>query len=99
MGNTFAYRTTDQKVLTQVADPIGPDNDRHLVEMAKAAALVVFAYGQPKTKALRSRGKIVAQHLIAHAGIKCQVLKLSNDGTPRHPLYLLDSLTASPWIP
>ena len=40
VGNTFAYRTTDQKRLMQVPDPIGPDNDAHLIKMAKEAAVI-----------------------------------------------------------
>jgi hypothetical protein len=47
MSATFAYRATDKKHLRLVADPIGPDNDKHLVAMANASEIVVFAYGQP----------------------------------------------------
>jgi hypothetical protein len=47
---------TDKKRLRLVADPIGPDNDKHLIDMAKAAAVVVFAYGQPGHASLLPRG-------------------------------------------
>jgi hypothetical protein len=97
VGNTFAYRTTDQKVLTKVVDPIGPDNDLHLTAMATAASLIVFAFGLPGSKALRARGPAVAMHLRDHAGIKCHMLKLTKNGTPWHPLYLKDELKASIW--
>ena len=56
VANTFAYRCTDQKRLTEITHPIGPDNDKHIIEMAKKAAIVIFAYGKPKYKKLRSRG-------------------------------------------
>jgi hypothetical protein len=56
VGNTFAYRATDQKRLLEVDDPVGPDNDKHLLDMARSAAVVVFAYGKPKHPPLRARG-------------------------------------------
>jgi hypothetical protein len=43
VGNTFAYRTTDQKRLMQVPDPVGPENDGHLIEMAKTFAIYAGA--------------------------------------------------------
>jgi hypothetical protein len=45
-GHTFAYRATDKRRLRLIVDPIGPDNDKHLIAMAKKTTLVVFAYGQ-----------------------------------------------------
>ena len=56
VANTFAYRHTYQKrLIEEVSYLIGPDNDRHIIEMAKKAAIVVFAYGKPQRKALRAR--------------------------------------------
>jgi hypothetical protein len=97
VGNTFAYRATNQKVLCQIDDPIGPDNDKHLLAMALKASLVVFAYGAPGSRALRERGPTVAKHFRDNAGIQPHVLKLSVNGTPWHPLYLKDELRASIW--
>ena len=67
VGNTFAYRATDQNRLIEVADPIGPDNDAHITEMAKGAAVVIFAYGNPKHLQLRSRGLTLARLLLEKA--------------------------------
>jgi hypothetical protein len=60
VANTFAYRCTDQRGLIKVDDPVGPENDRHIIQMAKAAAIVIFAYGKPKHKELRSRAALVS---------------------------------------
>lgn len=79
VGNTFAYRATDKKRLRQVADPVGPDNNRHLVAMAKEAALVVFAYGQPVHRTLAPRGVEVAR-LLRSEGVNPHVLALSKTG-------------------
>ena len=96
VGNTFAYRATDKKRLRLIADPVGPDNDKHLIAMAKLAAIVIFAYGQPGQKTLKSRGALLAKIFIDR-GIKPHVLKLSNDGTPCHPLYLPETLKPVVW--
>ena len=98
VGNSFAYRCTDQKRLLEVDDPIGPDNDRHLLEMAKAADLVVLAYGAPQAKALRPRGTAVAR-MLAHHGVKVTALRLSKTGRPEHTLYLPGVLTPQPLDP
>jgi hypothetical protein len=45
MLNLFAYRATDPHVLKSVADPVGPDNGRHLLEVCRQAALVVCCWG------------------------------------------------------
>jgi len=98
VGNSFAYRCTDQKRLLEVDDPIGPDNDTHLLAMAKKADLVVLAYGAPQAKALRPRGTEVARMLGRH-DIKVTALRLSKSGRPEHPLYLPSVLIPQPLDP
>jgi hypothetical protein len=90
VGNTFAYRATNQKRLMQVADPVGPRNDEWLLKMAAQAGLIVLAFGKPHNN-LRQRGRNVAELLI-RAGHPLHMLKLCKDGTPSHPLYLKGSL-------
>jgi len=96
VANTFAYRCTDQKRLLEVTDPVGPENDAHIIEMAKNASIVVFAYGKPH-RSLRSRGPALAKLLIEKARVKPHILGLTKDGTPRHPLYLKGTLTPIVW--
>lgn len=96
VGNTFAYRATDKKRLMAAPDPVGPENDKHLIAMAKLARIVIFAYGQPGHRSLQDRGKLLAKILISK-GVKPYVLKLSRDGTPRHPLYLRKTLKPVEW--
>lgn len=43
LGNLFAYRSTDQPVLDDVADPSGLENDDWLKRLQAEAALVVCA--------------------------------------------------------
>lgn len=95
VGNSFAYRCTDQKRLLETLDPVGPDNDQHLLAMAAEADLIVVAYGKPAPR-LRARGIQMITMLRQH-GYQLHVLKLSKDGTPQHPLYLPGSLVPVPW--
>jgi len=97
VGNSCAYRATDKKRLLTVADPVGPENDKYLLEMAERAAMIVFAYGLPD-KPLRDRGPHVAM-LLSRGGTRpLHVLKLCKDGTPSHPLYLKGDLKPTLWI-
>lgn len=89
VANVHAYRATDKLRLLEVADPVGPENDRRILDMASRAETVVLAYGQPP-KTLRQRGcELVA--LLRHHPSLCY-LRLAKDGTPVHPLYLPETL-------
>ena len=94
VGNVHAYRATDKTRLLEVADPIGPENNRMILEMATEAQTVVLAYGQPP-KALRQRGEEVVTLLSNHPRL-CY-LRLAKDNTPVHPLYLPITLTPQPY--
>ena len=54
VANTFAYRCTKRKQLLEVTDPVGPDNDASIIEMAKNSEIVIFAYGKPHKNAART---------------------------------------------
>lgn len=83
--NIFALRSTDPKQLYKAEDPVGPDNDRTILEVARRSGLVVAAWGAHG--ALRDRGREVAQLLERH-GLALHCLGATKDGHPRHPLYL-----------
>jgi hypothetical protein len=93
VGNVHAYRATDKNRLLEVADPVGPRNNQMILEMAGQAKTVVLAYGQPP-KALRARGRELESLLVRHPGL-CN-LRLAQDGTPIHPLYLPSTLRPKP---
>lgn len=85
VGNILGYRSTDKNGLLKVDDPIGPQNNKNILEMAKEAKMIILAYGQPPKK-FWDRGKEVVGLLDNHPNL-CY-LKLSQNGTPVHPLYL-----------
>jgi len=89
VGNLFAYRETDSKRLRPIAnnrDLIGPDNDRHLIDLARAADKIVCAWG--KEGDILNRGPIVAS-LLSTKPLWC--FKKNLDGSPAHPLYQRDA--------
>lgn len=90
MSNLFAFRATDPAVMLAESDPIGPENDVHLLEMARRAGIVIAAWGMPGSH----RGRDVAvRNLVPNL----HYLRLTKDGHPGHPLYLPGSLTPVIW--
>lgn len=85
MANIFGYRSTDRSALRNVADPIGPENNHHLLSASKSAGIVIAAWGNDG--AYFGRGKDVRKIL---PGLHC--LKFNKSGEPAHPLYLSASL-------
>jgi hypothetical protein len=96
VGNTFAYRCTDQGRLLEVENPEGPDNLKYLLEMAAESDKVVLGFGRPKIKALQAQGPKIAKNFMDN-GISLYALKTSPDGTPWHPLYIADVETLKFW--
>lgn len=86
IANAFALRDTNPEGLYQVADPVGPDNDRYILQAASlAVGPIVCAWG--KHGKLHGRGAAVLK-LLRDAGYKPQAFGFNNDGSPKHPLYL-----------
>lgn len=87
MINLFGYRSTDPKALKSVADPIGPDNDRVIIEVVAGTDHTIVAWGV--NGALFGRDTQVLD-LIRQGrhGHKVYHLGLTKGGHPKHPLYL-----------
>lgn len=87
--NIFAWRETYSTNLPglvhQGVDIIGPDNDSAIVEAVKSSAVVICGWGMPGS--LLGRGKTVLK-LIKDVGGKPYCLRLNDDGSPQHPLYI-----------
>ncbi len=81
VGNLFAYRATDPTELRRAADPVGPDNDRALLEMVAQCGLVVAAWGSHGTR----YGRRVQEVLnLVEQPLYC--LRPLRSGQPAHPL-------------
>lgn len=96
MLNLFAYRSRDQSVLKDVADPIGPKNDQYLQEWcmhASGRVLVVWGNGGD----LHSRGWDVRRLLEDVCQVQAMCLGKNHNGTPKHPVYLSYETARVPW--
>ena len=80
MVNLFAYMTTIPTELKKVRNPIGNDNDLHIIELSKKADLAVAAWGNEGS--LLNRDKEIKKIL---PNLMC--LKINKSGQPAHPLY------------
>lgn len=83
--NLFAHRATDPAALKAAADPVGPDNDRHLLDRAAQGLRVIAAWGSHGT--LLGRGEQVTA-LLREAGFELWCYGTTKSGQPKHPLYL-----------
>jgi hypothetical protein len=92
MTNLFAYRDTDPRGMKAAPDPIGPDNDEWLDRLARAAGVVVAAWGTHGVH--QGRDCVVRARL---TGV-LHYLKLTKFGHPQHPLYLRADLKPTCWV-
>ncbi|WP_434089542.1 DUF1643 domain-containing protein [Neopusillimonas aromaticivorans] len=91
MTNLFAYRATNPADMRAVAEPVGPDNDQHLLNFARDAKIVVAAWGN--NGAHLGRDKSVSNLIPS-----LHVLKVTAAGQPGHPLYLSKALRPQLWL-
>lgn len=92
--NIFAWRDTDPLAMRRAADPIGPHNDRAIVEACDWADATVAAWGTHG--AHLDRGAEV-ERLLRQTGGPLLHLGLSKAGHPKHPLYIGYAVQPRPW--
>lgn len=95
MLNLFAYRATQPRDMMAVDDPVGPLNNHALV-VETAGLDVLCAWGVHG--GYRDRATAV-RALLREAGVTCFHLGLTQDGEPKHPLYLAAALPFTPFEP
>lgn len=81
MGNLFAFRATKPSDMFAASNPIGPENDKWLIDLSKNAGIVIASWGNDGCYLKRST---VVMRLIPN--LYC--LKINKTGEPAHPLYL-----------
>ena len=100
VGNLFAWRATDVRLLRTAPDPVGCENDYHLSKLMHEADAVVVAWGTigKLPRPLRSRWRQVVD-LAQAAGKPLQCFGCAKDGHPLHPLTLGYDRALQPWTP
>ena len=84
--NLFALRSTSPKALYDAADPVGPDNFEHIVNVAKACPIIVCAWGTHGSHC--GMGDTIRTRLSQFYPGKSFALRINADGSPGHPLYI-----------
>lgn len=97
--NLFAWRSTDPGGLRLVSDPVGPENNDHLVQVARRVrddgGLIVCAWGAGGPYRGRDREVLAMLH---ERGMQPCSLKVTKHGHPQHPLYLKADCRPTPLI-
>ena len=91
IANIFAYRATDPNVLLKEKEPIGKDNNEHIITSDKECNKTVIAWGNHGLFLNRA-----ADVLPLIQDPYC--IKKNSNGTPSHPLYLPKKLTPFKYI-
>jgi hypothetical protein len=92
--NLFAYRATRPYLLKMARDPVGKENDRHIVEAARATDALLVAWGNHGNFQNRS---LEVQELLLASQAKIFCLGVTKKGQPRHPLYLKANTQLTPF--
>ena len=85
--NIFAYRATDPKDMRARKDPVGPDNDKWIRELAAMSNKVTVIGGWGEHGKHGERGQAIRDIFKAENG-RLQALKINASGHPAHPLYI-----------
>ncbi|HEX6563097.1 MAG TPA: DUF1643 domain-containing protein [Chthoniobacterales bacterium] len=91
MLNLFAFRATDPRDLKRANDPIGPDNNEHLLAEVGNVDRVIACWGEHGR--FLGRDRQVADLL----EVSFECLLRNRTGAPHHPLYLKSRIRPKPF--
>ena len=84
--NQYGYRSSEPRMLARAEDPVGPENDAHILAAAdRRPLLTVAAWGASAPKGLTPRAAEVLA-MLGRAGAQVMCLGQNADGSPRHPM-------------
>ena len=92
--NLFGWRATEPDAMKAAPDPVGSQNDQAILRAARAADLVVCAWGNHGSHLRRSTAVLSSLRM---ARLELHFLRLNGNGEPAHPLYLPGSLEPRKW--
>lgn len=86
--NLFAWRATNPRDLRLVADPVGPDNDEHILWACTAPLMLAVVAGWGSDRFARERARHVKVLIQGGARRDIKCFRRTDAGHPWHPLYL-----------
>jgi hypothetical protein len=91
--NIYGLRSTDPSALWKHPDPVGPENDYYIRQVARECGAVVCAWG------VNAKPERIADvvKLVRATGAELYCLGVTKDGHPKHPLYLRKDSKMMPW--
>lgn len=90
--NLFALRATDPAALSKAVHPVGPENDRFLLNGITTASIAVMAWGAHPFAI--NRAEWLRREL---RGRRVFCLGTTKEGHPRHPLYVRNDQPLQEW--
>lgn len=81
--NLFAFRSPSPSEMKAAWQPIGPENDSHILDQVEKADRIVVAWGIHGPHRNRDRDVLA---LLSEQKLFC--LGITQKGHPRHPLYM-----------
>lgn len=93
--NRFAFRATDPDDLKMPLNPIGSRNEATISYWLPKVASVVYAWG---AKHQRGLPRLNVESLVRHDGHTPLCLGTTQDGHPRHPLYIKGDTPFEPYV-
>ena len=92
--NLFSLRATDPRALGRAPDPVGPQTDRTLMDVADGGATILCGWGNHGLRL--GRGRAVTD-MLRNRGAGLFHIGLTLSGQPRHPLYVAMTASPQPW--
>ena len=98
IGNLVAYRSKNVKDLAFVSNPVGPQNDLYLRQIAAESDHIIVAWGPPSKlpQCHRDRWQTVAS-MLDESGKQLHCLKHLKHNHPRHPQILIHDSPLPIW--
>jgi hypothetical protein len=91
VGNLFPFRSKEPSDLLKSENPLGKCNGDHIKMMALCSEKIVCAWGNSSI-VNKLQKKFPEYKPLEGLNRELNYLELSNDGTPKHPLYLPKTL-------
>lgn len=102
VGNLYAFRSTDKRVLYKVKDPVGPENLATVAFLQTLSTKTIAAFGNDKGPGSRLYWKLIEQagfNSINTGGPQILCVGHNKDQSPKHPLYVEKKASLTFWNP